>query len=270
MGRFVASIFVGLAGSLAGASAFADQIQLKGGGSIEGVVIEDGDDVVIQMDMGTVTLPRAEIALVVPAASALDELKTRLDAVGDTDARGLFAVARWAATRGLLARARAIARQVIARQPDHAQARAMLGHEKIDGRWLSPAEVMRHRGYVRRGAGWITREQAEAQAQVREAARARDKAADQEARLLQLEREVAAAKAAAEAARAAAQAPEVFLRPWPYGFAPQTAIAPGGARLGGFGGLQPGLTFGMSLQSGFGSRAWINVNGAAAPARTFR
>lgn len=49
---------------------------------------------------------------------------------------GLMALAEWSAARKLPQRTRAHLNQVLELSPDHEQARALLGHQRIDGQWL--------------------------------------------------------------------------------------------------------------------------------------
>jgi len=252
--------------------AAADQIQLVGGGSIEGVVLEDGEALVIQMDMGTVSIPRSEVVRIVRGDSALDELGRRRAKVRDGDVAGLFRLARWAQSAGLGSRALSIAREVLVLRRDHVEARAMLGYTKIDGRWMTPDEVMRHRGFVRHGAGWLSPEQVKARDEARRLAVAEAEARARVARFARLEAEVAAARAAAETAAQAATARSQMMVPWFYG-APVLRSPPRGptgqltSQLGALSGLAGHLQLGFALPRGVVHQGTLVLHGARPPVR---
>jgi hypothetical protein len=205
--KYIASTVLALVCS--GAPAWADVVVLKGGERIEGVVREDGDEVSVRLDFGTLTLDRAEVASIERAASPLSRIEEKRAALAPGDAEGLYRLGLEAERAGLSSQARGLFREVLRLAPDHRGARAALGYRQHEGKWLSEEEFMISRGYVFHRGQWITREalasieRAEAQ-QKRAAERARDAQADRD-KIAQLERDVAAAKKEARAAREQAE-----------------------------------------------------------------
>lgn len=198
-------VAVALSLSLA-ALAGADEVLLKTGGRISGVVVErTAEKVVIETGPGRVTMPMSRVDRIVESDSALAAFRQRAAGVAPTDARGWAELARWAEGRDLTTQAREAWERVLELEPGHPQANAALGRTLVDGKWMSTDDAYRAQGYVRYDGRWVTpaeheallrereaedaerRERHEAQARVREAearadeaeARARDAAARQ-------------------------------------------------------------------------------------------
>jgi hypothetical protein len=194
-------------------SAHADDVILVGGGRLSGTIVErNATTIVLETAPGRVGVPLARVARIVAGNSALDEYRTRRQALAPSDAAGWLGLARWAQSHGLSTQARAAFEQVVQLDPSQAEAQAALGREQVEGRWLTMADAQRARGLVEFEGRWIApeehqrlveeraasareaREQAESEARIREAD-ARARAAEAEARR---------AEAEAEATRAAA------------------------------------------------------------------
>jgi hypothetical protein len=82
------------------------------------------------------------------AQDAKAELEKKYAAVGGQDckdAKALFDVAQWADQNNLKTDSKRLLRQVIKIDPDHAQARALLGYEKYEGKWLTKREIDREK-----------------------------------------------------------------------------------------------------------------------------
>lgn len=85
------------------------------------------------------------------------EYKRKAAALGSADTAGWWKLSQWAAAREEMASARAAASEVIHIDPEHAAARRFLGHEKIDGRWLSGDDLNRSKGLVTFNGEWMTK-----------------------------------------------------------------------------------------------------------------
>jgi hypothetical protein len=198
-----------LAVAFAAALATADEIFLRGGGRVTGVIVERTKDaVVLETAPGRVTLPMRRIEKIVESRSALEGFRDRAAALAPRDVDGWAALARWAAERDLLTQAREAWQKVLAADPSHPEANAALGRVELDGGWVGEDEAFRARGYVAFEGRWVT--PAEHEALVRE--RAADEASARERREADLRvREAEArareAEARAREAEAAAQEP---------------------------------------------------------------
>jgi hypothetical protein len=204
MRRFVLVLTVVLAAS---AFASADVIHLKGGGRIEGEVVEESADaVVVDVSAGRITLPRSRIERMVLGTSALARFRARAAALAPGDLRGWLALAAWARDNDLVTQSRGAFEHVLALDPGNATAHSALGHVLVAGRWLTLEESHRARGLVEFEGRWVApeerqalvveraadaarrREEMEAGARIREA-EARARAAEAEARRLEAEQQ---------------------------------------------------------------------------------
>jgi hypothetical protein len=198
-----------LAIALAATPAAADEIFLRGGGRVTGVIVERTKDaVVLETAPGRVTLPMRRIEKIVESRSALEGFRDRAAALESRDVDGWAALARWAAERDLLTQAREGWQKVLAADPSHPEANAALGRVQLDGAWMGEDEAFRARGYVAFEGSWVT--PAEHEALVRE--RAADEASargrrEAELRVREAEARALEAEARAREAEAVAQEP---------------------------------------------------------------
>jgi hypothetical protein len=185
--------------AVAAAPAAADEVFLRGGGRVTGVIVERTKDaVVLETAPGRVTLPMRRIEKIVESRSALKGFRDRAAALAPRDVDGWAALARWAAERDLLTQAREAWQTVLAAEPSHPEANAALGRVELEGSWVSEAEAYRARGYVEFEGRWVT--PPEHEALVRE--RAADDASARERREADLRVREAEARAREAEARA--------------------------------------------------------------------
>lgn len=206
-----------VAAGLAAATASADEILLRGGGRVSGVIVErTRDAIVVETGPGRVTLSMALVERVVEGRSALEAYHERSAAIEPGDIEGWAALARWAAERDLLTQSREAWQRVLAADPSHPQANAALGRVEVDGTWMGEAEAYRARGYLSFEGRWVT--PAEHEALVRE--RAAEEASERETREAGLR--VREAEARAREAEARAREAEAAAQPVdggiPYGW----------------------------------------------------
>jgi hypothetical protein len=185
--------------------ASADEIHLRNGGRLVGDIRERRTDaVVIETGPGLVTVPTAQVARVVTAASALTTYRARAARLRANDVEGWFELALWARDEGLNTQARQALDHVLTIHPNHSGAHQAAGHVFQDGRWMTPEQSYRSRGLVPFEGSWVTpadrlailteraaeseerRRRAESEAQVREA-EARARVAEAEARRAEAE-----------------------------------------------------------------------------------
>lgn len=141
---------------------FADDLHLKSGRVLSGEVLEKKDGKVVFMrPAGILTFSDGEIEKIVPTATELDSYLDRSKALADDDAAGQWKLAQWAKSVGLLAAYRREIDRCLAADPDHVEARAAAGFEKIDGQWLKGDDAKKARGLVKVDGQWMTREAAD-------------------------------------------------------------------------------------------------------------
>lgn len=167
-------------------TAAADTVVLSDGQELRGVVTEAPGRVTVTLDFGSVSFDEEEVVEIRRESTALHELDERYAALRPDDASGRSALARWADAKGLKKRARDLYREVLILRPDDVEAHRYLGHEKLDGAWLTREEHLRATGHVLYGGKWVTEAQAaelERQARSRRERRQNERIAELEKRL---------------------------------------------------------------------------------------
>jgi hypothetical protein len=176
---------------------FADVVRLKAGGSIEGIVKEEGDKVLVETLAGNITVAADEVASIDREhTSRLEEYYRKEEAAASSRRpKDFLALAAWAKENGAarfvrpnVERAAALAKNVsdpkalaalaesaaeeslraelgplwerlIAVDPDNETARRALGHRRHEGRWLTEEEFEFAQGHVSFRGGWVSREE---------------------------------------------------------------------------------------------------------------
>jgi hypothetical protein len=184
---------------LATATASSDEVLLRNGGRVTGVVVDRTPSaIVIETGPGRVTLSMARVAKVVEGRSLLEAYHERASGLEPGDVEGWAALARWAAERDLVTQSREAWQRVLSSRPSDREANAALGRAEIDGTWMSQDEAYRARGYVWFEGRWVT--PPEHEALVRE--RAAEEASEREIREAGLRVREAEARAREAEARA--------------------------------------------------------------------
>jgi hypothetical protein len=210
--------------------AHAERVVLRSGKVLEGrVVSREGDQVVLEIGIGRMAVPRSLVAKVEPSRSPLQSFEERSRCLEAGDLGGWRGLARWAESAGLHTRAREAWTQVARIDPDDGEAQAFLGRVRLGDRWVTVDERLQALGYVRYEGEWLPpeevaqrrqREEAEVQRAVRlREALARARAAEAEAR-----RAEALAAAASGQSWAPAElwiAPPGFASLFPAGLSPR-------------------------------------------------
>jgi len=140
----------------------ADLVHLKDGRVLDGEVTEAGDQITIAMRLGTVTVPRSSVLKIERRPTVAAELARRRAALSAGDVEGRVELAKWCAENKRPDDAQALYAEVVALDPQHAVARAALGHVYQDGAWLSRDEAMKKAGFVQHQGKWILPEERDA------------------------------------------------------------------------------------------------------------
>ena len=184
---------------------FADEVIIRGAGSISGRIVEQtGTMVTVDIGGGAISVPMSHVERIIRGRTDLDEYDTRLNRLGPYDAPGWRELGRWASRHGLAEQASRAFETVLALDPDDPEARAALGFALLDGRWVPREEAYRSRGFIWFDGTWML----PAEAQMRRETAAAEQAsreAERTARAAELETlksEVQAAYAAEAAADA--------------------------------------------------------------------
>ena len=136
---------------------FADEVFIKGAGSISGHIVEQtATQVVVDVGGGTVGIPMAKVDHIVKAPTDLDEYDARAGQLAPWDLDGWRALARWASLKSLDRQARQIYEMIATVMPDDPEAEGALGLVLLDGEWVTREDAYRARGYVRFDGEWMT------------------------------------------------------------------------------------------------------------------
>lgn len=123
------------------APAWADEVKLKNGGTLKGLVREECGRVVVETEAGTVIVPVDEVGSVVQDPAGLHEYQDRVAALGrNPQASEVFGLALWAKEHQLGPYVNTLLYWTLALDPDHAQARKMLNYVRYEGRWVPAQE----------------------------------------------------------------------------------------------------------------------------------
>lgn len=175
--------------SLLAVPTFADDVYLINGRKFEGVVAETTDSQVhIQMQGGTLSLPKSQVLRVDTGSSSLAEYLRRKEALKknpEARAADWLELARWAQTKELQQATRESALVAAKLDPNLKELAPILrgfGYvldDEVD-RWIPYAESMQRRGFVLSNGQWITREEHAANVRAYEEENARRRAQREE------------------------------------------------------------------------------------------
>jgi hypothetical protein len=182
---------------------FADEVFLKGAGSISGRIVEQTETTVTtDVGSGTIGVALLNVDHIVKARTPLDDYDDRASRLGEQDVYSWRALARWAARQGLDKQARQAYEHVVALEPDDPEAQGALGYVLLDGNWVTEEEAYRARGFVKFEGEWMTPAEAQLRLDSAAAEQARQDAAEsaRQAELEKLKADVEAQYAAEAAA----------------------------------------------------------------------
>jgi hypothetical protein len=141
-----------LATIAAAQSAPADQVELSNGSRLDAQVAnepaESRSHVALESEYGKLVLDRDRVPRVVTETPAEADYRRRSPSVSDT-VEAQFALANWCRDNGVADGMRRHLGRVLELDPEHAEARMLLGYQQVDGRWMTRDDVLAARGLVR-------------------------------------------------------------------------------------------------------------------------
>lgn len=150
-------------------AASADQIVLRGGGSIQGVILPEAsgsDEEEAPVRVLTRASPRplnfrpGQILKVIPEQDELREYLERRDEPRTTGEQE-YQFALWCEDNGLPGPAEIHFREAVALDPEHAEARKKIGHVLFNGEWMTYSEMRERQGLVQHKGRWISQQEKE-------------------------------------------------------------------------------------------------------------
>lgn len=138
---------------------------LKSGGRIEGEPLNPqraaGEPYQVQTPEGVrLTLPDTLVSRVVVRTELAKQYETLAQSTPHT-VEGQWSLAEWCKEMGLLSERKRHLQEVLALDPDHAEARKALGYQRYGSRWLTQEEYLQSQGYVRHQGAWRLRQEVE-------------------------------------------------------------------------------------------------------------
>jgi hypothetical protein len=118
--------------------AAADEVRLTNGRTLVGIARHEAPNrVVVETGLGDLGFPEDQVQSVEPGRSDVQEYKEKLEALGGCpSAADVFALAQWAQERGLIRYVNGLLVETLELDPNHAEARSLLGYVKYDGLWM--------------------------------------------------------------------------------------------------------------------------------------
>jgi len=154
-----------------GIAARGDVLELKNGGRVEGQLVNGADDkgdYIIETKNGRLTIARSQVAKFDATTAAEKEYAAVAKTSPDT-VEGHWKLYEWCRDHKLREPTQKHLTRILELDPDHAQARALLGFQKNGGQWQTRDELMAARGMVKFEGEWYTRQHAELMQQRSEA-----------------------------------------------------------------------------------------------------
>lgn len=199
----------------------ADEVFLRGGGHVKGIIVERSEStVVVDVGAGRVGIPRDHVLRIVEGRTALSSYLDKASRLAADDLEGWLELALWAAGQDLQTQAHEAFELVVSLDPANATAQMALGRVLVGNAWVSAEQGYRARGYVPFEGSWVTpAERGSILGQRREEAQTERVRAEADARVREAEARARIAEAEAERAEAEASVPDGGIPlGWGWGF----------------------------------------------------
>lgn len=149
---------------LPAAIAQADRIELKIGGELKGVIVDDPagrDDMVgilTERSPNPLPIKKAHVGQVIEVRNPLREYVERAGKL-DRDARKHYDLAVWCESKKMPGPAEIEFRKTVELDPGFGPAHKKLGHLLVNDQWMTPEEVQESKGLVKYRGRWMTPEE---------------------------------------------------------------------------------------------------------------
>lgn len=138
----------------------ADVVRLQRGGELRGELLEaeSAATSIRTLSGARVIVDSEQIDFVQRRSLLVEEYVTRSRQIGETIEEH-WNLAEWCRMNQLLDERREQLERILDLNPDHADARRILGYVEHQGRWMTREDMMAERGYVRHQGRWVTRQE---------------------------------------------------------------------------------------------------------------
>jgi len=141
-------------------AAAQDVVQLKNGDRLAGKVTDGLLAVRLKTAAGEVALPWSSIDRIDRAKYVRELYTERAGSLESDDAQGYYILALWCRRQGLGEEMQQALRKVLEVDPEHQAARSALGQEKVGDKWVAGDQILKAKGFVKKGSRWILKEEA--------------------------------------------------------------------------------------------------------------
>ena len=143
--------------------ALADEVYLKTGRKFEGVAEVKGDQLILRLERGSLTFNMSDVERIETKTPPWEVYEAKAKALKPEDVAGHLALAKWCRENALRARMAQEYEAVLKADPANAEAHGALGHEQVDGKWMSREEALKAKGFVQiEGGIWLGPQEYEA------------------------------------------------------------------------------------------------------------
>lgn len=134
--KFILIAYLTVAASV---TVLADEVQLTSGRTLVGIAHDEEDRWMVETRHGDLRVPKSDVRAVVPGRTAMHEYQERFRKVdgGRPTAEEVVALALWAQEQGLIRYVNPLLNRAIQIDPEHRQARQLLGFVQQDGVWMT-------------------------------------------------------------------------------------------------------------------------------------
>lgn len=150
------------------AAAPADEVELTSGTVVEGKVQDLGDSIRVVRSNGSATYPKSMVRKITPKKTVEEIYEERAQELKEADLDGHLQLARWCVGQKLTRESVLEFKKVLALDPEHGEARAAAGFQKVGGKWLSEDDANAAKGLVKHKGKWTTPEQRDLDAAMEE------------------------------------------------------------------------------------------------------
>ncbi len=140
-----------------------DEITLKSGGKIEGIVKEDGEIIRVETYAGLISFQRSEVVSIDRSKPAKIQIYyEKCNAIKESkNAEDFYQLAKWVKENNLMKFHKELLEKTIEFNTDHEFARRQLGYELYKGKWHTKQEIMMDKGFVLFDGTWMTESEKE-------------------------------------------------------------------------------------------------------------
>lgn len=132
-------------------------VTLKNGSEVKGMYRGNADGAFwVESNGAEIGIERDSIAKIAPASTPEADYRKQKETLDKKDANAWWRLSQTATRGGMKAAAIEAARTAVRLEPDHSAAREFLGHQKVDGRWLTLDEVQAAKGLTLYEGAWLT------------------------------------------------------------------------------------------------------------------